>query len=68
MRFVIVLAALVLMGTAPSQAAGGFADWGAIVVAGDFHAHDGSESEVFDNARRDIAAQLQRIGFSADNV
>jgi len=68
MRFVIVLAAFILGGVAPSQAAGNFADWGAVVVAGDFHAHDGSEAEIFDNARRDIAAQLQRIGFAADNV
>ena len=68
MRFVVALAAFVLAGIAPSQAAGTFADWGAIVVAGDFHAHDGSEAEIFDNARRDIAAQLQRIGFAPDNI
>jgi hypothetical protein len=68
MRFVIALVAFVLAGASPSQAAGNFADWGAIVVAGDFHAHDGSEAEIFDNARRDISAQLQRIGFAQDNV
>lgn len=58
----------VLLAAAPARAATGFSDWGAIVVAGDFHAHDGSEAEFFDNGRRDIAAQLQRIGFAADNV
>jgi hypothetical protein len=68
MRFVVVLAALLLAAMQPSLAAGGFADWGAVVVAGDFHAHDGSEAEIFDNARRDIAVQLQRIGFPADNI
>ena len=59
---------LCLVAAAPSRAAGGFADWGAVVVAGDFHAHDGSEAEIFDNARRDVAAQLVRIGFPPANV
>jgi hypothetical protein len=68
MRLVIALAAFVLAGASPAHAAGGFADWGAIVVAGDFHAHDGSEAEFFDNGRRDVAAELQRIGFAPGNV
>jgi Peptidase C13 family len=48
--------------------AGDFSDWGAIVVAGDYHAHDGSEAEVFDNARRDVSARLQAMGFKKENV
>ncbi|MBV8976035.1 MAG: peptidase C13 [Alphaproteobacteria bacterium] len=48
--------------------AAGYADWAAIVVAGDFHAHSGAESEVFDNARRDIAADLMSVGFAPDNI
>lgn len=46
----------------------GFSDWAVIVVAGDYHAHDGKNTEAFDNARRDIAAKLEQIGFSAENV
>ncbi len=43
-------------------------DWAVIVVAGDWHAHDGSESEAFDNARRDIAAEFAAIGFKAGDI
>jgi hypothetical protein len=48
--------------------AAGLSDWAAIVVAGDWHSHSGAPSQVFDNARRDIAADLVRIGFSANNI
>lgn len=54
-----------------SQAAHGasaYADWAAVVVAGDWHAHDGSPSEIFDNARRDVARELADIGFSPANI
>lgn len=51
----------------PAHAAG-YSDWAAIVVAGDWHAHSGAPSEVFDNARRDIAASLVRIGFAPGNI
>ena len=43
-------------------------DWAAIVVAGDWHAHSGAPSEVFDNARRDISRTLMQIGFQPANV
>jgi hypothetical protein len=45
-----------------------FADWAAIVVAGDWHAHSGAPSEVFDNARRDIGKSLVTIGFNPKNI
>jgi len=45
-----------------------FSDWGAIVVAGDYRAHDGSDSQVFDDARTDIGAELQHIGFQSGNI
>jgi hypothetical protein len=35
-----------------------------VVVAGDWHAHDGGPSQAFDNARRDISAELRQIGFN----
>jgi hypothetical protein len=70
MRFVTTVAALAaaLFCVSSPAAAAGFGDWAAIVVAGDFHAHSGAESEVFDNARRDVAADLMGIGFSPNNV
>jgi hypothetical protein len=37
-------------------------------VAGDWHAHDGSPSEIFDNARRDVTADLMSLGFARDNI
>ncbi len=52
----------------PASAASSFTDWGAIVVAGDWHAHDGSPSEIFDNARRDVTHDLLGLGFAPDNV
>jgi hypothetical protein len=64
---VIASAAIALL-AAPAFAAGPFADWAAIVVAGDWHAHDGNPSEVFDNARRDISSDLVRLGFQPGNV
>jgi hypothetical protein len=68
MRFAVFVLALVLAAFAHPANAAGFSDWGTIVVAGDHHAHDGSDSEVFDNGRRDIGAALQRIGFAPDNI
>ncbi|HEY5339313.1 MAG TPA: C13 family peptidase [Rhizomicrobium sp.] len=43
-------------------------DWAVLVVAADWHAHDGGPSEAFDNARRDISAELRGIGFDEDNM
>jgi hypothetical protein len=50
-------------------ASGPFADWAAVVVSGDYHAaHTNNPTETFDNARRDIAAELIRKGFAAANL
>lgn len=62
------LALFLLMFVNSPAGATGFADWGAIVVAGDWHAHSGAPSEVFDNARRDIAATLVQLGMKPQNV
>lgn len=51
-----------------AHAASAFADWSAVVVAGDWHAHDGGPSEGFDNARRDVSAALVQAGFPAANI
>ncbi len=58
----------VLFCLAGRAAAAGYADWAAVVVAGDFHAHSGAESEVFDNARRDITNDLEGVGFQPNNI
>jgi hypothetical protein len=57
-----------LLGFAGPALAAGYADWAAVVVAGDNRAHSGKQSEVFDNARRDLAIQFQKLGFQASNM
>src|SRR5580692_4910433 len=52
---------------APAFAAG-FSDWAVMLVAGDDHAHSGAPSQVFDNARRDLAKAFAAIGFSPQNM
>src|ERR1700722_14804546 len=49
-------------------AAAGFSDWAVLLVAGDDHAHSGAQSQVFDNARRDLAKAFAAIGFSPQNM
>ncbi|MDE1986488.1 MAG: peptidase C13 [Alphaproteobacteria bacterium] len=68
MRLALVCVAVLAALCEPAFAAGNFSDWAAIVVAGDWHAHDGAPSEVFDNARRDITNELVQIGFSPANI
>jgi hypothetical protein len=53
---------------AAPAAASPFADWAAVVVAGDFHAHSGKPTEAFDNARRDVSAALISAGFRPQNL
>jgi len=45
-----------------------FADWAGIIVAGDWHAHSGAPSKVFDNARRDLVKKFVALGFRPDNL
>ena len=45
-----------------------FADWAGVIVAGDWHAHSGAPSQVFDNARRDLASKFVSLGFRVDNI
>lgn len=62
------LAAMLAFASSPASAASPFADWAAVVIAGDWHAHSGGPTEAFDNARRDVAATLPALGFSAANI
>jgi hypothetical protein len=52
----------------PAAAGDAFADWSAIVVAGDWHAHSGEPSEAFDNARRDVTQAFELSGFAPANL
>lgn len=67
-RFLTAAVIAAAFSISPAWAANTFANWAAIVVAADFHAHSGADSEVFDNARRDVSADLVRLGFSPDNI
>ena len=52
-----------------AAAASPFANWAAIVVAGDYHAaHADKTTEAFDNARRDVTQALVTAGFDAKNI
>lgn len=51
-----------------AQGAPAFADWSAVVVAGDWRGSAGGPTEAFDNARRDVASALTRVGFQKDNI
>ncbi len=68
----VLVAAVMSLGlfapSAKAQGSGPFSSWAAIVVAGDWHAHSGAPSEVFDNARRDLAQEFVKAGFSPDNI
>ena len=69
-RIVGAISALVAA-TLPLQAAAAtsqFADWAAVVVAGDFHAHSGAPTEAFDNARHDVTQALVKAGFDPRHI
>lgn len=51
-----------------AQAAGPFDDWAGIFIAGDYKAHSGADSEVFDNGRRDVAKAFIDAGLKAENT
>lgn len=54
---------------APAAApGGGFSDWAAIVVSGDYKAGNGAPIEAFDNARRDVIKTLGGLGFAGANI
>jgi hypothetical protein len=61
-------ASLLVLRPVPATAASPFADWAAVVVAGDWHAHSGGPSEAFDNARRDITQAFEQAGFDPANL
>ena len=62
----LVACAALLLGSHAQAAA--FSDWSAVVIAGDWHAHDGGPTEGFDNARRDVSDALLKAGFQPQNL
>ena len=55
----------------PSQSVPQFTDfshWAVVLVAGDYRAHSGAPSKVFDNARHDLADAFAKIGFNKANM
>lgn len=60
----LVMTALPMAAVAASP----FANWAAVVVAGDYHAHSGVPTEAFDNARRDVTHALVTAGFEPKNI
>ena len=56
--------------SAPSTAADvtNFSHWAVVLVAGDYRAHSGAPSKVFDNGRHDLAAAFAKIGFDKANM
>jgi len=67
-RWLAAVPALLWLGSAADAGASPFADWAAIVVAGDHYDSDDNPSEGFDNARREVSRDLLRIGFSPANL
>ena len=63
-----IFAALLFFADQPARAGSPFADWAAIIVAGDDHAHSGAHSEVFDNARRDLTTAFAKAGFAREHI
>ena len=45
-----------------------FSHWAAVLVAGDYRAHNGAPSKVFDNGRRDLGKAFAKIGFAPANM
>jgi hypothetical protein len=45
-----------------------FSNWAVLLVAGDYRAHSGAPSKVFDNGRRDLASAFAKIGFKRANM
>lgn len=70
MRTTAALIGLLLLLVSPPATArtGPFAGWTAVVVAGDHQAHEGGDTEAFDNARRDVARTLAQLGFDKQAI
>jgi hypothetical protein len=62
-------ALLAVFAVSPAAATSPYADWAAVVVAGDDRsAHDDTPTEAFENARRDVSAAFLARGFSRSGL
>src|SRR5476651_786704 len=66
MKKLFLALALCLVALPASAAA--FSNCAVLLVAGDNRAHSGAPSQVFDNARRDLARGFASIGFNPANM
>lgn len=64
---VAITGLLIALSSAPAYALS-FSDWTAVVIAGDWRGSGGGPTEAFDNARRDVAQALTRVGFQPANL
>jgi hypothetical protein len=55
-------------GATQSGGVADFSRWAVVLVAGDYRAHSGAPSKVFDIGREDLAAAFARIGFKKANI
>lgn len=67
LQFLLIFALLQVWAPVAS-AQTSFRNWSALVVAGDWKGSRGGPTEAFDNARRDVAAELVRLGFDPANL
>jgi hypothetical protein len=67
-RVLALLFASFLITSAAGAAPSPFANWAAVVVAGDHEDSEGNSTEGFDNARRDVSRDLLKLGFAPDNL
>ena len=63
-----ILALILCLAAASPAAANDFSNWAVMIIAGDHHSHSGADSQVFDNARRDLARAFATIGFNPNNI
>ena len=68
LRALIVAIAMMVFAPPAAHAAGPFDNWAGVFIAGDFRAHSGADSEVFDNGRRDVAKAFVDAGLKKENT
>lgn len=67
-RLALALGLWLALAAPAAPAPNPFANWAAVVVAGDWRGHEGGATEAFDNARRDVGRALLSAGFQPQNL
>lgn len=68
MRWLLLIAGLLVWSTEARAGKETFGGWAAAVVAGDWRGSNGLRIDAFDNARRDLAQALVGAGFAPANI